>query len=78
MIDYIRFYEDESILTQLPYGFKSAAILLHPFIQMLLGWEQNKRKNQFEHIYPNDKEIMQYGTPVSWEKIRRDCGFNSI
>ncbi|GMB75753.1 hypothetical protein BCER1_21540 [Bacillus cereus] len=39
MLDYIWLDDKSPILEQLPRNFKSAAILLHPFIQMPLEWE---------------------------------------
>lgn len=77
MIDYIWLDDKSPIINQLPRSFKSAAILLHPFIQMPLGWEQNKRKNEYEHIYPTDKEILLGGKPVSWETIIHQSGLKN-
>lgn len=77
MLNYIRFNEDAPIKNQLPQDFKSVAILFHPFIQMPIGWEQTKRKNPYEHIYPSDEEILKYGKPVLWEKIISDCELNN-
>jgi hypothetical protein len=45
MSDYIWYDEKSPILSQLPKNFKSAAILLHPLIQMPLRWEKNKFTN---------------------------------
>nr|WP_204500745.1 DUF2711 family protein [Aquibacillus albus] len=67
MLDYIWLDDNSPILDQLPHNFTSAAILLHPFVQMPMGWGQNKREN--EHIYPTDEEILKYGKPVSWDAI---------
>ena len=78
MLNYIWLDDKSSIINQLPRKFKSAAILLHPFIQMPLGWEQNKRKNEFEHIYPTDAEILLSGKPVSWETIVHQSGLRNI
>jgi hypothetical protein len=73
MLDYIWLDDNSPILDQLPRNFKSAAILLHPFVQMPMGWGQNKRENEredeHEHIYPTDEEILKYGKLVSWEEI---------
>jgi hypothetical protein len=69
MLDYIWLEDNSPVLDQLPHNFKSAAILLHPFVQMPMGWGQNKRENEHEHIYPTDEEILKYGKPVSWEEI---------
>jgi len=78
VLNYIWLDDKSSIINQLPRKFKSAAILLHPFIQMPLGWEQNKRKNEFEHIYPTDAEILLSGKPVSWETIVHQSGLRNI
>lgn len=69
MLDYIWLDDNSPILDQLPGHFKSAAILLHPFVKMPVGWGQNKRENEYEHIYPTDEEILKYGKPISWEEI---------
>ena len=45
LLDYILLDDKSPILAQLPSTFKSAAILLHPFVQMPLGWEKSMRKN---------------------------------
>lgn len=77
MLDYIRFNEDTPILNQLPYDFKSAAILLNPFIQMSLDWERTNRNNPYEHIYPTDEQIIKYGRSVLWEQVVFDCEFKN-
>ncbi|WP_204266995.1 DUF2711 family protein [Citrobacter youngae] len=33
--------------------------VLHPFVQMPLGWENSVRKRPYEHIYPSAEEIIQ-------------------
>jgi len=39
---------DESpILKQVSKGFKSAAILFHPFVQMPKNWTENKKNASF-------------------------------
>ncbi|HZH61139.1 MAG TPA: DUF2711 family protein [Metabacillus sp.] len=73
MLDYIWLNDKFPILKQLPQNFKSAAILLHPFVQMPLGWEQTKRKNPYQYIYPSDEEILKLGMPVKWSKMINDC-----
>lgn len=66
------------ILSQLPNNFKSAAILLHPFVEMPLGWEQLRRQSPYEHIYPSDEDILKHGKPVSWEIVVHDNSFKNI
>lgn len=78
MLDYIWIKGDIPILNQLPNNFKSAAILLHPFVQMPLGWTQLQRKDSSEHIYPDAEEILTEGKPVLWEKVMHDYNFNSL
>lgn len=78
MLDYIWLDDKSPIVKQIPRNFKSAAILLHPFIQMPLGWEQNKRKNEYEHIYPTDEEILLSGKPVSWETMIHQSGLKNL
>lgn len=74
MLDYIHLDTDVPVLSQLPSPFMSAAFLLHPFVQMPPGWEQAKRKHPSHHIYPSDGEILQLGTPVSWENMMKQSG----
>ena len=77
MLDYIWLDDKSPILEQLPSNFKSAAILLHPFVQMPLGWENSVRKRPYEHIYPSAEEIIQNGKSVSWKEIMSYSGLNS-
>ncbi|PTN30966.1 DUF2711 family protein, partial [Bacillus sp. Rc4] len=65
------------ILKQIPVEYTSASILFSPFIQMPEGWEKAKRKNEYEHIYPNDEEIREKGKAVSWKKVMSSCGFQT-
>ncbi|WP_045925245.1 DUF2711 family protein [Bacillus siamensis] len=67
MLETLYFEEGVPILRQLPKPFTSAAFLLHPFVRMPDGWEAQKRKRPFEHIYPSDEEIIATGRPVSWK-----------
>lgn len=77
-MDYIHFNEKQPLLEQVP-DYHSAAFLLHPFIQMPTGWENNKRRtNPYAHVYPSDEEILALGKPVSWEQVRIACGFGSL
>lgn len=78
MLDYIWLEYRSPILNQLPNNFKSAAILLHPFIQMPMGWGENNRENEHEHIYPTDAEILQYGKPVSWRRMLHESGLTTL
>ncbi|MGM1513212.1 DUF2711 family protein [Bacillus cereus group sp. BceL212] len=77
MLDYIWLNDKIPILNQLPNNFKSAAILTHPFVQMPLGWEQTKRKNPHQHIYPSDEEILKLGIPIKWDKMINNCGLTN-
>ncbi|MDC7783381.1 DUF2711 family protein [Priestia megaterium] len=77
MLDYIRLDWDLPILPQLPRGFKSAAILLHPFVQMPLGWEKSKRENPYQHIYPSDEEMIDLGEPILWKEIMAESNLKS-
>lgn len=76
-MDYIRLDWDLPILPQLPNGFKSAAILFHPFIQMPYGWEKTKRENPYQHIYPSDEEMINLGEPISWIEVMSKSGLKS-
>lgn len=77
MLDYIWLDDKPPILYQLPRRFKSAAPLLHPFVQMPPGWEKTKRKNPFEHIYPDDEEILTLGKSVSWQEVMTNSDLDS-
>ncbi|RFB20695.1 DUF2711 family protein [Bacillus sp. ALD] len=77
MLDYIRLDWDLPILPQLPHGFKSAAILLHPFVQMPLGWERSKRENPYQHIYPSDEEMINLGEPILWKEVMAKSNLKS-
>ncbi|WP_243550595.1 DUF2711 family protein [Priestia megaterium] len=77
MLDYIRLDWDLPILPQLPNGFKSAAILLHPFVQMPLGWEKSKRENPYQHIYPSDEEMINLGEPILWKEVMTKSNLKS-
>ncbi|MBV6738511.1 hypothetical protein CN978_30785 [Priestia megaterium] len=77
MLDYIRLDWDLPILPQLPNGFKSAAILFHPFIQMPYGWEKSKRENPYQHIYPSDEEMINLGESISWIEVMSKSNLKS-
>lgn len=77
LLDYIRLDRDLPILPQLPDGFKSAAILFHPFVQMPFGWEKSKRENPYQHIYPSDEEIINLGEPISWKEVMSKSNLGS-
>ncbi|WP_050180535.1 DUF2711 family protein [Domibacillus robiginosus] len=78
LLDYIHLDFDTPVLKQLPSPFVSAAFLLHPFVQMPAGWEQEKRKHPSHHMYPDDEEIIQLGNPVSWKSIMQRTGLASF
>ncbi len=77
LLDYIRLDRELPILPQLPHGFKSAAILLHPFVQMPFGWGKSKRENPYQHIYPSDEEIINLGEPISWKEVMSKSNLGS-
>ncbi|PES87123.1 hypothetical protein CN504_05875 [Bacillus anthracis] len=77
MLDYILLDDKSPILAQLPSTFKSAAMLLHPFVQMPLGWEKSMRKKPYEHIYPSAEEIIHNGKSVSWKEMMPYSGLHS-
>lgn len=77
MLDYIWLDDKSPILEQLPSTFKSAAILLHPFVQMPLEWEKSVRKKLYEHIYPSAEEIIHNGKSVSWKEMMSYSGLHS-
>lgn len=74
--DIIWLNDESPIFNQLPNNFKSAAILLHPFIQMPVGWEIKNREE--EHIYPTEEEILKLGKPIRWEKIMRSSSLTTF
>jgi hypothetical protein len=77
-VKYIRFDEEYPLLKQARNDFRSAAFLLHPFIQMPEGWTTGKKEKSYLHIYPTNKEIVALGQPKSWETVREKCDFASL
>jgi hypothetical protein len=77
MLNYFSFDYKKPILSQLPPPFKSAAIILHPFVQMPKGWENAKRENSNQMIYPDDDEILKLGVPVKWKTLMNQCKINN-
>ncbi|USQ52672.1 DUF2711 domain-containing protein [Bacillus velezensis] len=77
LLETLHFEEGVPILRQLPKPFTSAAFLLHPFVRMPDGWEEQKRKRPYEHMYPSDEEIIAMGRPVSWQTVMTVCGLRS-
>lgn len=77
MLDYIYIDDKFPILNQLPDNFKSAAILLHPFVQMPSGWENTKRENPYQHLYPSEEEMLNLGKPVFWREMITCSGLKS-
>ncbi|MCM3447193.1 DUF2711 domain-containing protein [Bacillus velezensis] len=77
LLETLHFEEGVPILRQLPKPFTSAAFLLHPFVRMPDGWEEQKRKRPYEHMYPSDEEIIAMGRPVSWQSVMTVCGLRS-
>lgn len=79
MLDYIRLDTKYTILSQIPDNFSSAAILLHPFVEMPSGWTQSKKnQNPYKHIYPTDEEILNNAKPVLWKSVMDECGLASF
>ncbi|MCR8843332.1 DUF2711 domain-containing protein [Paenibacillus sp. SC116] len=68
-MNYIWLNDSSPILEQLQGKFNSAIIILNPFIQMPMGWKASKKINKFEHIYPEDAEIIEHGSPINWSDI---------
>ena len=77
MLDYIWIDDKSPILKQLPSNYKSAAILLHPFVQMPSRWEKTMRKTPYQQIYPSNEEILNIGKPISWREIMSYSGLKS-
>jgi hypothetical protein len=77
-VNYIRFDEAYPLLKQARNDLQSAAFLLHPFIQMPEGWTAEKREKSYQHIYPSNEEIDEFGKPISWETVREKCDFASL
>lgn len=76
-MEYIRFDEDRPIMEQVP-EYRSAAFLLHPFIQMPCGWSERSKTHPYQHLYPNDEEIVRLGRSIHWEEVRRLSGLSSL
>ncbi|MFS0861958.1 DUF2711 family protein [Fredinandcohnia sp. 179-A 10B2 NHS] len=67
--------ENDSLLEQLPKGYKFAAKIFNPFIKMSNGWKSDNTDTQ---DYPSTKDILNYGEPVSWEEIQKKSGLYDI
>ncbi|MFF2878512.1 DUF2711 family protein [Gottfriedia sp. NPDC057991] len=80
MLNYIWLNDKSPILNQLPNGFKSAAILLHPFTQMPSDWieENSKNAEKDEKVYPSDEEVLKLGKQVSWMSIMQECDLTNF
>ncbi len=68
LLDYIWLDDKSPILVQLPSNFKSAAILLHPFVQMPLGWENSVRKDLTSTYIQVLKKSFKMGNPFLGRK----------
>lgn len=68
LLDYIWLDDKSPILEQLPSTFKSAAILLHPFVQMPLGWEKSVRKDHMSTSILALKKSFIMGNPFLGRK----------
>lgn len=55
----------DPILSQIPDYYKSAALILHPFVEM---------PERFTD-YPTTEQQMQYGKPIPWETVCQLCHF---
>lgn len=74
LLDYIRLDTKSTILNQIRDNFSSAAILLHPFVEMPSGWTQSKKnQNPYQHIYPTDEEILNNAKPILWKTVMDKC-----
>lgn len=58
----------EPILTQIPKTYKSAALLLHPFVQMPKDFGKKASL----------QEQLQYGMAITWHEIMELCDFQSL
>jgi len=76
-MDYIHLTDECPIFAQIPTKFKSAALILHPFIQMPLEWEKKKKQNPFVHIYPSDEEMLELGKAISWGEVMGMSGLKT-
>lgn len=77
-MNYIWFNYETPILEQIPQPFTEAAILLNTFIQMPRGWTDRKRKSEYEHVYPELEESLQFGIPKQWKQVMLDTGIQTF
>ncbi|MGD7022402.1 DUF2711 family protein [Rossellomorea vietnamensis] len=68
---------DKPIKNFLPPGYTSAAIVFHPFVRMPLNWKPEKSHTP-HMLFPVKEDTLLFGTPVSWEAVRKETGMNSI
>lgn len=72
-MEYIWFDNIKPIKKQLPKEFKSAAIILNPFIKI----QEKLISMEFDEEYPSQDELLKYGNPVKWSEIIKMVEFNS-
>ncbi|QKS73058.1 DUF2711 family protein [Paenalkalicoccus suaedae] len=77
MLDGVWIDNESPILEQVSKEFNSAAFLFHPFVQMPNGWTASKKQHSYQHIYPNDEEILHLGKPVTWNHMLDKSGLSS-
>lgn len=64
--------ENDLLLNELPKGYKFAAKIFYPFVEMPNDWN-------FENDeYPTNEDLLRFGKPLSWEEIRKDSGLDNI
>jgi hypothetical protein len=70
--------EKDPLVIHLPKGYKSA-IIFYPFVRMPDEWETVSKKSESPHMYyPCKEDIYDFGTPITWEEIRKRSGLKSI
>ncbi|MGD6968348.1 DUF2711 family protein [Rossellomorea vietnamensis] len=69
--------EKDPLLSNLPTGYKFAANIFFPFIKMPADWKSDKSDSPHQY-YPIKEDILKYGKPVSWNSLRKKCGFDSL
>ncbi|UOQ45764.1 DUF2711 domain-containing protein [Halobacillus salinarum] len=69
--------EKDPVVEHLPKGFQSAAKIFYPFIRMPSGWQAEQSAISHRY-YPVKKDILEYGTPITWEALRQKTGLKTI
>ena len=64
--------ENYPFLNELPKGYKFAASIFYPFVEMPNDWKLE------DYTYPTNEDLLRFGKPLSWAELMKDSGLNNI